>query len=104
MKTQEANFDGLVGPSHHFGGLGVGNLASQANKAQASNPREAALQGLAKMAGVAELGLLQGVLPPQARPDVDFLRQVGFSGSDAKVLAQARRDAPGLLSAAASAA
>ena len=104
MKTQEANFDGLVGPSHHFGGLGVGNLASQANKAQASNPREAALQGLAKMAGVAELGLLQGVLPPQARPDIDFLRQVGFSGNDAKVLAQARRDAPGLLSAAASAA
>ena len=100
----EANFDGLVGPSHHFGGLGVGNLASQANKAQSSNPREAALQGLDKMAGLAALGLHQGVLPPQARPDLDFLRRVGFSGTDAKVLAQALRDAPGLLSAAGSAA
>ncbi|WP_348675113.1 N-succinylarginine dihydrolase [uncultured Abyssibacter sp.] len=100
----EANFDGLVGPSHHFGGLGIGNLASQANKARVSNPLEAALQGLEKMAGLAALGLHQGVLPPQARPDVDFLRRVGFVGTDTKVLAQALSDAPGLLSAAGSAA
>lgn len=100
----EANFDGLVGPSHHFGGLGVGNVASQRNAAQPSNPREAALQGLDKMAALMDLGIAQGVLPPQARPDVGFLRSMGFSGDDATVLRRAGREAPGLLSASASAA
>ena len=101
--TREANFDGLVGPSHHYGGLSYGNVASQASGKSASNPRQAALQGLEKMWALAQRGLLQGVLPPQARPDVGTLRRIGFHGSDAEVEQQAATQAPSLLSACASA-
>ena len=41
------------------------------------------------MRQVRALGLPQAVLPPLARPEVDFLRQAGFSGSDTDVLAKA---------------
>ena len=47
MKSYEVNFDGLVGPTHNYGGLSYGNVASQSNSQQSSNPKEAALQGLA---------------------------------------------------------
>ncbi len=43
------------------------------------------------MRRVAALGVGQAVLPPHPRPDVEALRRLGFSGSDADVLAQARR-------------
>ncbi len=95
----EANFDGLVGPTHNYAGLGQGNVASQANKAKPANPREAALQGLEKMRRVAALGVAQAILPPQPRPDLDWLRRLGFSGSDAAVLAEAARREPSLLAA-----
>jgi succinylarginine dihydrolase len=29
MKSCEVNFDGLVGPTHNYGGLSYGNVASQ---------------------------------------------------------------------------
>lgn len=38
MKSFEVNFDGLVGPTHNYGGLSFGNVASQSNSQQASNP------------------------------------------------------------------
>lgn len=98
----EAQIDRLVGPTHHFGGLGVGNLASQAHRGKVANPRAAAVQGLDKMATVARLGVPQFVLPPQRRPRLDWLRRFGFRGSDADVLARARDEAPTLLSAATS--
>ncbi len=103
MSAIEANADGLVGPTHSFAGLATGNLASAANEGLASNPRAAALQGLAKMARLAEIGLPQFVLPPHERPDVRFLRALGFSGPDAGVLEQAARHAPEMLAAAGSA-
>ncbi len=103
MPTREFNFDGLVGPTHNYAGLGPGNLASQTHQHQASNPKAAALQGLAKMRLLHDLGVPQGVLPPPLRPDVRLLRRLGFCGDDAAVLAAARRDAPHLLAAAASA-
>jgi succinylarginine dihydrolase len=99
----EANFDGLVGPTHNYAGLAQGNVASARNADLPSNPREAALQGLAKMKALADLGLAQGVLPPQERPHIPSLKRLGFSGRDGEVLARAYRDAPGLLAAAASA-
>ncbi len=99
----EANFDGLVGPTHNYAGLSFGNVASRANAERASNPRQAALQGLAKMRALAAMGMAQGVLPPQERPHVPTLRALGFSGKDAEVLAKAARDAPALLAAASSA-
>jgi succinylarginine dihydrolase len=100
----EANFDGLVGPTHNYSGIAAGNLASAANRMQASNPRLAALQGLDKMKALAGLGFAQGVLPPQERPDVQALRRLGFSGGDADVIRAAARDAPVVLSWCSSAA
>ncbi|WP_287495766.1 N-succinylarginine dihydrolase [Pandoraea sp. CB10b_02] len=100
----EANFDGLVGPTHNYAGLSFGNVASANNANRTSNPREAALQGLAKMKALADLGYAQGVLPPQERPSVALLRTLGFSGNDRAVIREAARTAPALLGAASSAA
>lgn len=103
MKAFEANFDGLVGPTHNYSGLSFGNVASQNNQANASNPKLAALQGLAKMKALHDMGMVQGVLAPQERPDIFTLRRLGFTGSDAEVLAAAAKDAPRILAACCSA-
>ena len=103
MRAHEVNFDGLVGPTHSYAGLSFGNLASTTNKAAVSNPREAALQGLAKMKALADLGVKQAVLPPHERPDIAMLRARGLEGSDAEVLAATRERDPALLAASASA-
>ena len=99
----EANADGLIGPTHSYAGLSPGNLASSLNKGEASNPRAAVLQGLDKMRRLADLGLPQYVLPPHDRPNIPFLRSLGFTGSDARVLEQAWKDAPSFAAAACSA-
>ncbi len=103
MNAYEVNFDGLVGPTHNYGGLSFGNVASQNNGQAASNPREAARQGLAKMKALMEMGFQQGVLAPQERPDVVALRSLGFSGSDAQVIEKAAKTAMPLLAACSSA-
>ena len=103
MKSYEVNFDGQVGPTHNYGGLSYGNVASQSNSQQSSNPKEAALQGLAKMKALMDMGFVQGVLAPQERPDVAALRRLGFAGSDAQVIQQAARQAMPLLVASCSA-
>ncbi len=102
MAAIELNLDGLVGPTHHYGGLGVGNIASQQHRHEVSNPRAAALEGIAKMRLLVALGVPQAILPPQERPLVSALRRLGFTGDDARVLAAAGREAPELLSAVAS--
>ncbi|MAR90128.1 MAG: N-succinylarginine dihydrolase [Pseudomonadota bacterium] len=103
MPWREVNFDGLVGPTHHYGGLAPGNLASARHGGQVSNPRQAALQGLAKMRWMLDRGLPQGVLPPQLRPNLGALRQLGFQGPPQRLLAQAWQQEPTLFSAACSA-
>src|SRR5665213_893972 len=95
----EVNFDGLIGPTHNYAGLARGNLASQHHGGTVSNPKQAALEGLKKMKFLADLGLAQAVLPPQERPDLQALRRLGFSGSDAHVLESAAREDTGLLAA-----
>jgi len=99
----EVNFDGLVGPTHNYGGLSYGNVASQGNSQQVSNPKVAAKQGLAKMKALMEMGFKQGVLAPQERPDVAALRRIGFTGSDAEVIQRAAKEAMPLLVASCSA-
>jgi succinylarginine dihydrolase len=99
----EVNFDGLIGPSHNYGGLSDGNLASARNAGDVSNPREAAVQGLEKMRTLVRAGLVQGVLPPLARPNFDLLIAAGFIGTDAQMIEAAARSAPRLLKAAYSA-
>ena len=41
--AREFNFDGLVGPSHNYAGLSLGNLAATAHAGEVSYPRAAAL-------------------------------------------------------------
>ena len=96
----EANFDGLVGPTHHYGGLGVGNEASKAHRHATSYPRQAALQGLAKMGRLMELGIPQAVLPPCRRPHWTWLHQQGFDGDPADILKRVADTSPELSSAA----
>ncbi|MDR9890026.1 N-succinylarginine dihydrolase [Pseudenterobacter timonensis] len=103
MKAREVNFDGLVGLTHHYAGLSFGNEASTKHRFQVSNPRLAAKQGLLKMKALADAGFPQAVIPPQERPNVAVLRQLGFSGSDEQVVEKAGTQAPQLLSAASSA-
>lgn len=103
LRALEADFDGLVGPTHNYAGLAHGNVASQANKRRPANPRQAALQGLEKMRRLASLGIAQAVIPPQQRPDLGWLRRLGFSGGDTAVLEKAARADPVLLAAAYSA-
>jgi succinylarginine dihydrolase len=104
MPFREYNFDGLVGPTHNYAGLSRGNVASTTHGGNVSNPREAALQGLEKMRLVAELGVGQAVLPPQPRPSLRALRRLGFTGSDAEVIARAARENEHLLRMCSSAA
>ncbi len=101
--AREYNFDGLVGPSHNYAGLSFGNVASFNNVKSTSNPRQAALQGLAKMRALAQRGFAQALLPPQCRPNFSLLRSVGFTGTDAEVIGKAFREAPAILSSAYSA-
>ena len=82
-KAYEVNFDGIVGPTHNYAGLSYGNIASQKHRHAVSNPKAAALQGLAKMKYLADLGVKQAVLPPPLRPHFPTLRRAGFEGSDA---------------------
>lgn len=99
MQHFEANFDGLVGPSHNYGGLAKGNIASQSNQDTTSNPRQAALQGLSKMLTLHRMGLTQGVLAPHARPDIYSLRKLGFSGNNRDILTNVAKKHPELLQA-----
>ncbi|GEA11275.1 N-succinylarginine dihydrolase [Alteromonas sp. KUL49] len=91
MKQFEVNFDGLVGPTHNYAGLSFGNVASLNNANANSSPKQAAKQGLAKMKALSDMGMMQGVLAPQERPDIAALRRLGFSGSDATVLENAAK-------------
>lgn len=88
---REYNFDGLVGPTHNYAGLSRGNLASERHAGKTASPRQAALQGIAKMRFLAHLGVGQAVLLPQPRPDVGALRRLGFRGSDSDVIERASR-------------
>ncbi len=103
MTASEANFDGLVGPTHNYAGLSFGNVASTGNQSAVSSPKLAALQGLKKMKALHDMGLVQGVFAPQERPDIDTLRRLGFTGSDAQVLAKVKKESPRLLAACCSA-
>ncbi len=86
----EINFDGIVGPSHNYAGLSLGNIASASHKDNTSFPRAAALQGVAKMRSNMELGLAQGFLLPLPRPNQAFLQDLAVDAtSDRALLAAA---------------
>src|SRR5881628_2817796 len=77
MTACEINFDGIVGPSHNYAGLSLGNLASARNAGAVSYPRAAALQGIDKMRANLALGLSQGIFVPHPRPNRGWLAELG---------------------------
>ena len=77
MALVEINFDGIVGPSHNYAGLSLGNLASTRNAGAVSQPRRAALEGLEKMRAHLALGLTQGIFLPHPRPHRAWLAELG---------------------------
>ena len=82
----EINFDGIVGPSHNYAGLSLGNIASASHKGDPSYPRAAALQGMAKMRrNLAALGV-QGFLLPLPRPNGALQDALAYDGSEAAAL------------------
>ncbi len=91
MPVREINFDGIVGPSHNYAGLSLGNLASTRNAGETSSPRAAALQGLDKMRANLALGLKQGLFVPPPRPNQHWLAQLGttIGGADPGLAANA---------------
>lgn len=104
QKAYEVNFDGIVGPTHNYGGLSYGNVASIKNRQRVSNPKAAALQGLKKMKFLADLGVPQAVLPPHERPSIPTLKALGFTGSDPEIIAKASKECPEIYAACCSAA
>lgn len=99
MRPLEVNFDGLVGPSHNYAGLARGNLASTSHHGMVSNPRAAALEGLSKMRLLLSLGIPQAVLPPHPRPNLRWLRKLGFQGPPTEVLTRVQQTDARLLAA-----
>ncbi len=104
MRHIEVNFDGLVGPTHNYAGLSLGNIASEKNAMTISNPKKAAKQGIKKIRTLMELGIPQALLPPQDRPNIKLLRRFGFNGTNEKILKQAYNTAPEIFRACCSAA
>jgi succinylarginine dihydrolase len=82
MSLTEINFDGIVGPSHNYAGLSLGNIASASHAGDPSYPRAAALQGMAKMRGnLARLGV-QGFLLPLPRPNHALVQALALDGTE----------------------
>lgn len=102
LQAFQVHIDGLPGPSFNYGGLSYGNVASLQHSMEKSNPRKAALQILYKMKHLADMGIKQIVMPPQERPSIGVLRQLGFMGTDIQVLESAYRSAPDLVTAVSS--
>jgi succinylarginine dihydrolase len=82
VSLTEINFDGIVGPSHNYAGLSLGNIASASHAGDPSYPRAAALQGIAKMRGnLARLGV-QGFFVPLPRPNRALAAALALDGSE----------------------
>lgn len=80
----EINFDGIIGPSHNYAGLSLGNIASANNAGSVSEPRAAALQGVAKMRANMALGLAQGFFMPLDRPNTAWLESLATDVASAE--------------------
>jgi len=86
VSVTEINFDGIVGPSHNYAGLSLGNIASASHKGDPSYPRAAALQGVEKMRGnLARLGV-QGFLLPLPRPSDSLLHSLAVDETAERAL------------------
>ncbi|MEM7780643.1 MAG: N-succinylarginine dihydrolase [Pseudomonadota bacterium] len=82
MSLREINFDGIVGPTHNYAGLSLGNIASASHFGDTSYPRAAALQGVAKMRGNLERLGVQGFFVPLRRPNMGLGQQLSMDGTE----------------------
>jgi succinylarginine dihydrolase len=90
MPLTEINFDGIVGPSHNYSGLSLGNLAATSHAGNVSYPKAAAMQGLYKMRHNLGLGLAQGFLLPLLRPNNNFFNSLNAnSDTDSRLTSAA---------------
>ncbi len=96
MALTEINFDGIVGPSHNYSGLSLGNLAATGHAGLVSHPRAAALEGIEKMRANLALGLAQGLFVPPPRPARAWLAALGTTveTADPVLLANAMSASP----------
>ena len=99
MNLVEINFDGIVGPSHNYAGLSLGNIASASHAGDVSYPRAAALQGLAKMRSNMDRGLAQGFLLPLPRPNSDLVGRLALTDAAPAVLRAAQWSASSMWTA-----
>src|SRR5688500_16017384 len=83
---REVNFDGIVGPSHNYAGLSLGNLASTRNAGEGPSPRAAALQGSDKMRANLALGRVQGLFVPPPRPNDAWRARLGTTIGEAQLM------------------
>ncbi len=95
----ELQLQGLVGPTHNYAGLGLGNVASATHAGRIANPRGAALQSLQLIRWLLAHDIPVAIMPPQSRPRLDVLEKLGFSGSVAEQLQAAMAASPQLLRA-----
>ena len=93
---REINFDGIVGPSHNYAGLSLGNLAATRSAGRVAFPRAAALEGIAKMRANLGLGLAQGLFVPHGRPNAEWLAALGadVATADSGIRANAMSASP----------
>lgn len=99
----EINADSVVGPNHNYAGLSYGNIASVEHFHKSANPKQAALQGLAKMKYLHDMGVKQFVFPFHPRPNLTLLRHCGFKGTIPQIIENTLKKAPLLLAVAYSA-
>ena len=92
MSFFEVNFDGIVGPTHNYAGLSLGNIASASNAGAVSSPKKAALEGLAKMKFLMDLGVKQAFIPPLLRPSLRAFYERGIKGDAAECMRIAAPD------------
>jgi succinylarginine dihydrolase len=95
MNVFELNIDGLIGPTHNYAGLSLGNVASKTNAYSTASPKLAVKQGIKKMRLLHNMGVKQALFPPHARPNIPLLNQLGFSGKN--ILKDALKTEPKLL-------
>ena len=95
--VREVNFEGIPGPTHLFSGLSKGNIASTSHDGNVSHPKAAALQCLEKIKFLSELGSTEAIVLPQTRPDLSYLKDQGYTGTDLEILKAAFKNDPALL-------
>ncbi len=105
-KVTEIIFIGIPGPTHHYGGLSVDNIACGISHGDISHPAQAALQAIALAGLLLKLGITVAIMPPQLRPHLPLLRKAldgdEAAVDDAQLIAQAVIKAPRLLEIASS--